>query len=358
MSSTETDDDCCECAEDCCEDWLPDCGCFGNFWCCGGRCWCVCSDSGVIFASLTWAVIGFVAFVTSTHAVAATEWMLLHRALYATVITLIYLSHGRAMWSDPGFVMDEAKAPDVSSAVSNLASIRWCRHCGIVKPDGAHHCSTCQRCVHAMDHHCSWVNNCVGERNLKHFLLFLFYIALGTTYSMALILNRWLFSRSIGGVPWHGRLRYSAPLGSVPDNRHITAPMRSPMVEIQCAVAFLLCCGFLLFVVAIGCDMHESLVTGTPLIDQMQGNYDPHGKRSLIAGLTEACGEKPSWRWPFPLAVPPRPHHDREEGGGSNSGEIDSATPAEEVSSSGVISSAIADQIVRRSAWAPRKKEQ
>ncbi|GAA5875042.1 hypothetical protein JCM16303_004992 [Sporobolomyces ruberrimus] len=53
---------------------------------------------------------------------------------------------------------------------------RFCRKCNILKPDRAHHCSTCQRCVMKMDHHCPWLGGgCAGYATYKFFLQFLLY---------------------------------------------------------------------------------------------------------------------------------------------------------------------------------------
>jgi len=44
-----------------------------------------------------------------------------------------------------------------------------------------------------MDHHCAWVNNCIGAKNQKHFILFLIYLHLASLYTLVLIIQRLYF---------------------------------------------------------------------------------------------------------------------------------------------------------------------
>jgi len=43
-----------------------------------------------------------------------------------------------------------------------------------------HHCRICNTCIPKMDHHCPWVATCVGFKNHKSFVLFCFYVILGS----------------------------------------------------------------------------------------------------------------------------------------------------------------------------------
>ncbi|KAF9364629.1 hypothetical protein BGX34_000933 [Mortierella sp. NVP85] len=61
----------------------------------------------------------------------------------------------------------------------------WCTRCHHVKPERAHHCRVCKRCVLKMDHHCPWVLNCVGQENYKFFVLFVSYTAIHCMFMLA-----------------------------------------------------------------------------------------------------------------------------------------------------------------------------
>lgn len=48
---------------------------------------------------------------------------------------------------------------------------RYCSTCKIYRLPKATHCKFCNRCAKEFDHHCFVVGNCIGERNIKSFLL-------------------------------------------------------------------------------------------------------------------------------------------------------------------------------------------
>jgi palmitoyltransferase len=58
-----------------------------------------------------------------------------------------------------------------------------CEKCELIVPPRSWHCDICNVCILKRDHHCMFASNCVGYRNHRHFLVFLLYFFIGTTYS-------------------------------------------------------------------------------------------------------------------------------------------------------------------------------
>ncbi len=87
--------------------------------------------------------------------------------------------------NDHGYSTLPTHAPPAATSLTVKANgeFRFCKKCQARKPDRAHHCSTCRRCVLKMDHHCPWLATCIGLRNHKAFLLFLIYTTLFSAFA-------------------------------------------------------------------------------------------------------------------------------------------------------------------------------
>lgn len=58
---------------------------------------------------------------------------------------------------------------------------RYCVTCLVERPPLASHCRKCNHCVKVFDHHCEMVNNCIGIRNRKDFLLLAIFLTWSTS---------------------------------------------------------------------------------------------------------------------------------------------------------------------------------
>ncbi|KAI4494776.1 PREDICTED: palmitoyltransferase ZDHHC3 [Polistes canadensis] len=150
--------------------------------CCGGKFWCIKDICGIICAVLTWLLIIYAEFVVMAVILIPsinTLYSGLNMAVFQSLAFLAFASHLRTMFTDPGAVPkgNATKKMIQQMGFQEGQVIFKCPKCCSIKPDRAHHCSVCQRCIRKMDHHCPWVNNCVGENNQKYFVLFTFYIA-------------------------------------------------------------------------------------------------------------------------------------------------------------------------------------
>ncbi|XP_072452028.1 palmitoyltransferase ZDHHC7 isoform X2 [Chiloscyllium punctatum] len=157
-----------------------------------------------------------------------------------------------------------------------------CPKCCSIKPERAHHCSICKRCIRKMDHHCPWVNNCVGENNQKFFVLFTMYIALISVH--ALILCGFQFFFCI-------REQWSECSGFSP-------PVTVILIIFLCLEGLL----FLTFTsVMFGTQLH-SICNDETEIERLK-NEKPTWERKLRwEGMKTVFGGQPSFLWINPFS--------------------------------------------------------
>lgn len=115
--------------------------------------------------------------------------------LFNSAWCMAFWSHIQAHLADPGTVPKRWEefvhsfrgaipiAPSRPEFQPGKATL--CKRCQRSRPERAHHCQFCGFCVLRYDHHCPWINNCVGYRNHKFFLLLVFYACLASFFALA-----------------------------------------------------------------------------------------------------------------------------------------------------------------------------
>ena len=105
---------------------------------------------------------------------------MIHVGLYVGSLFLFVLSYYRAgdVTSDALFTIDRQKNEEICDKCSRLVHTH------------TQHCAYCWRCVDRFDHHSFFVNNCVAERNGKHYTLALVYNEVRCTLAASVVLYR------------------------------------------------------------------------------------------------------------------------------------------------------------------------
>ncbi|XP_041049462.1 palmitoyltransferase ZDHHC12-A isoform X2 [Carcharodon carcharias] len=123
----------------------------------------------VFHAALTWAVTLFLFLFETDLRRSVEHGEFLQPVTFVLLVFCSMLLYFITSLMDPGYVTFDNE---------------------LKQPMRSKHCQSCQHCVCRYDHHCPWIENCVGERNHRFFVLYL-------TMQLAVLL--WAFH-----IAWSG----------------------------------------------------------------------------------------------------------------------------------------------------------
>ncbi|CAI9150593.1 unnamed protein product [Rangifer tarandus platyrhynchus] len=264
-----------------------------------GTMWFIRDGCGIACAIVTWFLVLYAEFVVLFVMLIPSRdyvYSVINGLVFNLLAFLALASHCRAMLTDPGAV---PKGNATKEFIESLQlkpgqAVYKCPKCCSIKPDRAHHCSVCKRCIRKMDHHCPWVNNCVGENNQKYFVLFTMYIALISLHALIMVGFHFLHCFE---EDWTKCSSFSPPTTVI-------------LLILLCFEGLL----FLIFTsVMFGTQVH-SICTDETGIERLQRKNQRRQRRGSWKSVKETFGGAFSLHWFNPFSGPshPKPLSDRD----------------------------------------------
>lgn len=113
---------------------------------------------GSLMAITVWILMLY-SMITVLLLVKSSHISALSAAVFITLTTLALASHAKTALTDPGSIPPTAVPVQNKLSATQLHFHSMCSQCQSYKPEIAHHCRICNRCISRMDHHCPWMNN-------------------------------------------------------------------------------------------------------------------------------------------------------------------------------------------------------
>lgn len=254
-----------------------------------GTMWFIRDGCGIVCGVITWFLVLYAEFVVVFVMLLPAKnviYSLFNGVIFNGLAFLALASHAKAMCTDPGAVpKGNATKEFIESLQLKPGQVVYkCPKCCSIKPDRAHHCSVCKRCIKKMDHHCPWVNNCVGENNQKYFVLFTMYIALISLHALILVAFHFVFCFE---EDWTKCSNFSPPATVI-------------LLILLCFEGLL----FLIFTaVMFGTQVH-SICSDETGIEQLKKEERRWAKKSKWMNLKVVFGHPFSIAWMSPFATP------------------------------------------------------